>query len=510
MDLANYNFVEIFSKDGYDIYKKDSDFYNDICTPAYINNNDIILEDRKKDIYPNNVTLCKDNCEYKDVDIENKRIICECNFNSNYSNNNLEDESTKEEDENFISYFLDNINYKIFKCYHLLLSFENLIHNPAFYIILIIFVILMFFSLKSIICGIENLRILMYKEMPTKIKVKQLMIKYLKKMKNKTRNKLESSKINTIYKKEQDKKAKINYKRNKKYKSNKEISISTASILKKNFSFRKTKNIFHKEKNNKQKRHNTFYKRNINIFKKETIRFKKQNEKEIEINDKNNLDSYNLSPYTKALREDKRNIFQIIKFFIFEKIDILNLITSNEILKEIEICQYIIYLILGFLFNTLLYTDEIISQKYHNNGKLEFIVSLTLSLSSNIITAIIIYFIDFLDRLRELFEEISQIKSENEYLYAFVKFLKYIKLRITIFVFSELIIMTISFYFINIFCILYSKSQKSLLFNYFSSLLEGLIKSLIVITLIVITRKIGVNCKNMYIFNTSKYIDKYF
>ena len=70
--------------------------------------------------------------------------------------------------------------------------------------------------------------------------------------------------------------------------------------------------------------------------------------------------------------------------------------------------------------------------------------------------------------------------------------------------------MNISFYFINIFCILYSKSQKSLLFNYLSSLLEGLIKSVIVIALIVTTRKIGINCKNMYIFNISKYIDKYF
>ena len=246
----------------------------------------------------------------------------------------------------------------------------------------------------------------------------------------------------------------------------------------------------------------------INIIQK--ITSKNVNEIENESNTKSDGDSYNLSPYSKALREDKRNIFQIIKTFVFEKIDILNLITSNEVFKEIEICQYILSLMIDFFFNTLLYSDEIISQKYHNNGNLEFIVSLILSLSSNIITAIIIYFLEFLDKLREIFEDICKIRKEDEYLFAFGKFIKYIKLRISIFILCEIIIMIISFYFINIFCILYSKSQKSLLFNYLSSLLEGLIKSIIVITLIVTTRKIGINCKNIYIFNISKYIDKYF
>ena len=31
--------------------------------------NDITIEDRKKDIYPNNVTLCKENCKYKGINI---------------------------------------------------------------------------------------------------------------------------------------------------------------------------------------------------------------------------------------------------------------------------------------------------------------------------------------------------------------------------------------------------------------------------------------------------------
>ena len=58
-----------------------------------------------------------------------------------YSNDN-EDENS-EEDANFINYFLDNINYKIFKCYKLLIIFNNLKNNYESYAILsILFIIL--------------------------------------------------------------------------------------------------------------------------------------------------------------------------------------------------------------------------------------------------------------------------------------------------------------------------------------------------------------------------------
>ena len=194
----------------------------------------------------------------------------------------------------------------------------------------------------------------------------------------------------------------------------------------------------------------------------------------------------------------------------FKKIELLNLICKNDIFKDIKVCQYILSLIIDFFFNTLLYSDEVISHKYHNNGKLDFVVTLLITLSSNIITSIIIYCLQFSEKLERRFEEILEIKKENLYLYAFRTFLKYIKLRMTIFIISQLSIILMCFYFINIFFIVYNKSQKSLLFNYFVSLLEGFIKSIIIIILIVIIRKIGIDFRNKYIYNASIYIDKNF
>ena len=52
-DIVNYNYSKYFSLQGYDIYNKSSDFYNDFCTSAYYQENDITIKDRKKYIYPN-------------------------------------------------------------------------------------------------------------------------------------------------------------------------------------------------------------------------------------------------------------------------------------------------------------------------------------------------------------------------------------------------------------------------------------------------------------------------
>ena len=96
----------------------------------------------------------------------------------------------EEDDNNFFSYILDNLNYKIFKCYHLLLSINNLITNPAFYTIIIIFIITMFFSLKFIFTGFKKLKKIREEELPTKSKIRKLIIQYLNKIKKKNNTKL--------------------------------------------------------------------------------------------------------------------------------------------------------------------------------------------------------------------------------------------------------------------------------------------------------------------------------
>ena len=258
LDLAHFNYSLLFAEQGYDIYDKNSNFYNDICTPAYINDNDITLKDRKKDIYPNNVTLCKDNCYYNDTDREGKRIICKCNLNNNISEIKEDDDFLKEnEDNNFMSYLLDKVNYKIFKCKKLLFNFGNLKNNFSFYSILSILFIILIFNLSFYCLEIPKIKKLIFKEDPPNREVKE----EKKRSKNKNKRKKHNKRniISNPVKKNKKKKKRINISKTntikfskilkaKRAKSSKFININLGLKI-----INKNKNILKTKENEKEK-----------------------------------------------------------------------------------------------------------------------------------------------------------------------------------------------------------------------------------------------------------------
>ena len=84
-DLIKFEDALYFSDMGYDIYDENNKFYNDQCSSASINGNDIILSDRKKDFFPSDVSLCNDSCTYNQIDYNSKRFSCECDLSYNFS-----------------------------------------------------------------------------------------------------------------------------------------------------------------------------------------------------------------------------------------------------------------------------------------------------------------------------------------------------------------------------------------------------------------------------------------
>ena len=215
-------------------------------------------------------------------------------------------------------------------------------------------------------------------------------------------------------------------------------------------------------------------------------------------------------PYTLALNLDKRSIFQIFYSLIIQKLEFINLFISDEKVKLMIICEYILSLLINFFFNALLYSDKIISNKYHNNGKLDFFVTLTLSISSNIITSIICYYVNYSKGIDERYELIMTIKKQHYYLKNVIFFYKYLKIKFIYFFMCELLIICSSFYYTTIFFIIYSRSIGSLIVNYFTSLLESFLTSIIISIIIVSTRKIGLIFLCEKIYNTSKYINNYY
>ena len=84
--------------------------------------------------------------------------------------------------------------------------------------------------------------------------------------------------------------------------------------------------------------------------------------------------------------------------------------------------------------NCFLYSDDVVSEKYHNNGSLSWFTSFSLSIISNIISSIITSIISNLTDYSEIFESIIKyVKIKRKYFENIIRFLKYIKIRLTIF-----------------------------------------------------------------------------
>ena len=514
LELANYKYALEFSNEGYDIYDKDGDFYNNICSPAYIHNNDITLKDRKIEIYPNNVTLCKDNCEYKETDLDDQRMVCICQLsigNSYEASSN--DDFSKEKDHNEVfEYILDNINYKIFQCYSLILSLNNLVNNPAFYTIISIFIICVVCSIVFATIGYTTIRISMFKEIPTKLRLREHVIEFLREMKNKNNKKDEI--------KPTPPKRNIEFQNIENTEINKEPEYKFIQSTEKIMLSEKKNNLNHKKRNKKQNfvDNKMTTEENLNkytitkksgdeeLIYKENLKIEEKEEK-IQKNLKKKSINYNRTPFTQALREDKRNLCQVFKSLLIEKIELCNVYFGNEIYRAIILSQYLLNLLINFFFNTLFYSDEIVSQKYHNNGKLDLVVTLVLSLLSNIITSIFVHYIDNPKIIEEKLRIISEVRDEKRFLYWLNKYLKSLKQKIIIFIIIEIIIIIGSLYYITIFFIVYSKARISLLINYLVSLFEVLLKSIGISLTITLMRKLSIYYKNSYIYNASKFID---
>ena len=91
------------------------------------------MSNRKKDIFQIIVTICKDNCYYDGINREKEIIKCKFNLNVKYTDNADDDLLNIVADNNFITFFLDKINYKIFKCTKLL--YDSIISNQNLHFI---------------------------------------------------------------------------------------------------------------------------------------------------------------------------------------------------------------------------------------------------------------------------------------------------------------------------------------------------------------------------------------
>ena len=78
------------------------------------------------------------------------------------------------------------------------------------------------------------------------------------------------------------------------------------------------------------------------------------------------------SPYQTTIEMESTNIFYFFYTLLFIKIEIIQLLIYPKKfeLLTISLSLYLLSLLTDFTMNALLFSDDVISQKYHNKGNI--------------------------------------------------------------------------------------------------------------------------------------------
>ena len=532
----NKSMILYYSGLGIDIFNINDSFFNDICFPYSNSNSDVVLKDRISDIYQN-YSLCDNNCEYDSIDINSNSVTCTCDIKTE-----LNIYLSPPFFSTLIKGIFKDSNIRILKCLHLIFGFKYNLYNVGFWIFLVFVTCHIPLYIHYFIKGITS--ILVYSEYIIRNRNDINMIhnsltnkanNLLNNKKNKKRNgkkQLKDSlcssknsrhnmKDKSIFsKKINDTRNNAIIKESNKYKSNnKKLVNPNKKKDKKNFG--KNKKI--KDLSSLKKDNNS----SISIFKIRGNMGSTDNQLKEENNyiydSKYNLDIYS---FENAILYDKRKFFRLYYICLLSQERFLNTfcLKSPLEIKSLRISLFIFNYSCDFALNSIFYSNEKISEKYHYKGnKLRLFVlvnNITISLFSTIASIIIIKFLNILTQskrgINKIFNEIKNKSNQKElkfktnnnniFIERLYKTCNILKIKIFCYIVIEFSILIFFFYYVTGFCIVYQTTQIDWLFDSITSIFLSSLFKLLLSFFIAILYIISLKYKSVLLFKIALFL----
>ena len=562
LDSNILNLAKHLKRQGYDLFDSSDNFYNDICS-AYnsFNGTDVILKDRKKDFYLPNISICEEECQYEELDLELLKAQCTCNVKTEIKTDNQVKFKPNKIIEDF--YKIEKYtNIKIGMCYKKVFNLNIFKKNYGNYIILIIgfiFIVLMGFNLinlrrkvmffiQKLINGNNLLKLKLNKsENDNNDNKKENLIKSNNlKVKN-TNNRINVQDLNT-------KSSLIeSTKKKHKFKNNIIIERDIKSIKKKNKIKKKFNNPTKKKRqafikiNNSEKGSNSnkeefirnkFNNKNknkinvkgifispyslnqLNIETKEESKSKEKlndNSKDMKIIDKIikyfpkeerrkffTEDELNNFEYDYALKIDFRNYFQ----FYYSLLKQTHLIIFTFFVRNdyniflLKLSSFLISFALFFFMNALFFNDDSMHKIYEDEGKYDLLYQIPKTFYSTIVSQIISSLLELLSLSQDEVIDFKNegIKNINE---KTKNIIKCIRIKCSLFFGAGIILLFGCWYYLSAFCAVYYNTQAPLIKDTFVSFFEGMIYPFILDLIPGIFRIISLRHKIKFLYTVS-------
>ena len=181
-------------------------------------------------------------------------------------------------------------------------------------------------------------------------------------------------------------------------------------------------------------------------------------------------------------------------FLIDSQIILGTFCTDNYLyLFVIKLSFFIFTFQISFFLNALFYTDDYVSDAYHNNGVLDFISGLPKSIYSFIATLITTNLLKMLSNNKsELTQVISNRRKYNNYLDIVDKILSKLSKKLVVYFILVFLLNIFFSYYVTVFCAVYRNSQKYWFYGCLESFAMDSLMSLIGCVLISFIRYISI------------------
>ena len=460
---VNINEEELFK------YDPSNEFYSDICISYSTEfQTDITIKDRKEEYINKNLTLCEEDCNFSNYDVNNKKVTCECYTKLSFpiiSEIKINKDKLKRKFKNI----KETINLKIMKCYKLLFTKEGIVKNFGNNILLFIILV---FIISTIIFTFKSFNVLCLK------------IKKIYSEKNNNNN----NKLTEGY----NHKTKKIIKRKIKKKSKKNTSL-----------LKRKKNIIS----------------NLDLIENKKI-IKKKKSKILGNNNKNknyimivyNDNELNMLQYKEALIYDKRSYCQYYLSLLKTKHIIIFTFCNSKDYNSmvIKICLLFFSFSLHYMINALFFNDSTIHIIYLEKGEFNFIYQLPQIIYSNLIFSIINLIIKYFSLVEKNILEFKNDQPNNNLKTKMEKLIKLVKIKIFLFYIISYIFLLFFWYYLSCFCAVYKNTQVYLIKDTILSFGLSLIYPLGLYLIPGIFRILSIKSKNngkKYMFKLSRYIE---
>ena len=404
-----------------DILNSSSGYYNDICyTTTSEDGTDISLKDRKTDFIDKNKTVCQDDCEFSKYDSDNMKVECSCEIKE--SSSSITDMNI---DKNkLLKNFKDikniaNLNFLV--CYRKLFKKVSIIYNIGSYIIL---VIILFHIISIFVFSAHDYFVI-------KKKIKKIILgmnEYqIFNKKEKVKNDKSLKAVNKISIHRKDKRSKSD------------------KVL--------IQHIKPKNENSKREMIPKIIKQNHNDNKHKKIKIDFLDE---EINDF----SYDL-----ATHYDKRNFCQYYISLLKTKHSLFFALCNNKDYNSriIKIDLFLIGFAIDFTVNALFFNDDTMHKIYQSKGEFDLESQIPIIIYSTLISMVLNAPLNFLSLSSDAIIAFKQYKSKINILKRAKLLENKLQIKISLYFIIGFLLLSIFWYYIAMFCVIYKNTQLHLL-----------------------------------------------